>query len=121
METEESKTDQEKIKAFLVMVKSDPGYSIKTIYGGEKIFILEKGKEIIWIIDVFKGKYSLDFITKEAAEAIIELMHEDEAPLAIIPDELWETERGKKVIAEADRIAKSIEDYQKGLKKPEGG
>ena len=113
METEESKTDQEKIKAFLEMVKSDPGYSIKTIYGGEKIFVLEKGKRIIWIIDVFKENYSLDFITKEGAEAIIELMKEEEGPLATIPDEVWETERGKKVIAEADRIVKSIKDYQK--------
>lgn len=45
-------------------------------------------------------------------------MNDDPFPIAIIPDEMWETEMGKKAIAEADRAIKAIEEHQKGLKKP---
>ena len=73
----ETEAEQLQIKAFLEMVKSNPEYRTKTIYNGQKTVVLEKDKEIIWIIDFFKGKYFLDFITKEAVDAIIELMQKE--------------------------------------------
>lgn len=110
----EFKEEQLKTKAFLELVKRNPDYCVKTVHKGEKTYAIEKGKGIIWIITLFKGEYTLDFMTKEDGEAIAELVNEGAGPIAIIPDEFWGTERGKKVIAESGKIIKSIEEHQKG-------
>ena len=78
---EEAEADKQRIKAFLKMVKSHPDYRIKTIYNGEKTYAIEKVTGIIWIITVFKGEYSLEFLTKKDGAAISELMQECITPI----------------------------------------
>ncbi len=80
MDDEDPKAVQERIKAFLDLVKKSPDYITKTIYDEQTTLALDRNTGFIFTITYFKSEYSMDFMSKDEVDAIVELVGKHQMP-----------------------------------------